>query len=633
MPIWGGSPDSGSFISACARSFQSKQPPNVWSNECIRLATFGDSYLCSANNLAICFAGRLINSHELAAQFGEPETAVASNILSAYRRWGDDFPRHLLGEFALALWDHENRRLLLARDVSGYRPLHFAAAGCRFLFSSQARELLLHADIPLAPNEERIAHWLCRLPDTTGATFFRGVSSVPPGHTVVWQHNAVTVRDFWRPSAVRELRLADHREYADGLRSVIDQAVSDRLKPFSSVGCHLSGGLDSSTVTATAASILSQRGGTVTAFTAVPVGPVDETQFPTRFCNESAHAAATVALYPNIQHVLVPNVSGSLFHALDRMSSAAEAPQLNPGNTCWFLAICEAAARSAIPVMLTGAIGNFTISYDGRRLLSSLLSSGRIPALLRHAFAQRRTGSPWRSIVRNAISPLLAPGIRHAVRSLRRQPVLAVEDATGMRAGFAAQHGIDSRAALDLAENMDSRSLRLWCIRRNDFGGHIAGLRNLTGVEQMDPTTDRRVIEFCLSVPEEHFRWNGRSRSLLRDAMSERLPKEVLEERRIGRQSADLVFHLSRERAEIQAELRRMGTVDLLARCLDLPVLNSMVERWPDPPYGRSEHDRYGTQLMRAISLGRFVRRVEEGTIFSQDSGSRLSGSIQTAFK
>jgi asparagine synthase (glutamine-hydrolysing) len=132
----------------------------------------------------------------------------------------------------------------------------------------------------------------------------------------------------------------------------------------------------------------------------------------------------------------------------------------------------------------------------------------------------------------------------------------------------------------------------------------------------MDPTSDRRVMEFCLSVPEEHYCADGRRRSLIKDAMAGMLPPKVLEERRRGYQSADVLFHLTREKAEIEAELERLKKVDLAVRCLNLPLLESLVRSWPSLSYGRREHTTHGSQLMGAISMGRFIRRLEEGALF-----------------
>ncbi|HXE62374.1 MAG TPA: asparagine synthase-related protein [Bryobacteraceae bacterium] len=618
MPVSGTSPGNTAFLSAALKSQRrclAATSDCLWQDEWIALAGSDDLATCIHQNLVLFLDGRLVRQRELSVR---PETADSSplrDVLDAYRRWGDEFPRYLHGDFALALWDAGNRRLVLARDAGGYRPLHYWVRGDQFRFASEARGILAHGDIPLAANQRRIAQWLSGIPEMSGGTFFQGISSVPSGHTVVWECGRVTVRDFWQPSSIPRLRLHDPREYAEGLRSVLDEAVRDRIQGFSSVGSHLSGGLDSSSVTATAARILQERGGRVSAFTAVPAIAVDETKFPGRYCDESAPAAATAAMYPNIEHVLVPNISGSLFHTLDRMSSASESPQFHGGNSCWINAICASAASRGLRAMLTGARGNSTISWDGRGGIWTLIASGRIPEALRLACAMRRNGNAPFASVKSEVWPLLPSSLRRAVDRIRGIDVFRAE--SGSRCDFAMSVDLDARQALDSIDSLAGRSLRIWCMRRGDLGGHIAGLHRLTGVQQMDPTGDRRVMEYCLSVSEEHYCAKGRRRSLIKDAMCGILPPQVLEERRRGRQSADILFHLTKEKAEIEAELRRLKKIDLAVRCLNLPMLESLVQAWPSPPYGSPEHVKFGNRLMRAISMGRFIRRLEEGTIFS----------------
>ncbi|HVV44715.1 MAG TPA: asparagine synthase-related protein, partial [Bryobacteraceae bacterium] len=472
-----------------------------WKDESIALGGSDDCRVCIHEKLVLLLEGRPIRDPALSRRLGTSGDNPLVDILEAYRRWGEDFPRYLQGDFAVALWDSEKRRLVLARDPGGYWPLHYWVCGNQFRFASEARELLANGDIPLAANPLRIAQWLSMLPDTSGSTFFQSILSVPPGHTVIWERGQVCVRDFWRPAEIPELRLADPREYAEGLRSVLEEAVRSRIEDFSAVGSHLSGGLDSSSVTATAASLLRERGGRVTAYTAVPTVAIDEGTFPRRFCDESSHAAATAALYPNVEHVLIPTISGSLFETLDLMTSACESPQLNPGNSCWFRAICTHAMSRGLRVMLTGANGNFTISYDGRRALSSLIAGGRLVAAMRLGSALRRGGAGWRRVMKAGVRPLLPAGLRRALDGFNSGDVLKMEDATGLRPEFAVSFGLNPQEALERADIREGRALRTWSIRRNDFGSHMAGLRRLTGVEQMDPTSDRRVMEFCLSVP------------------------------------------------------------------------------------------------------------------------------------
>lgn len=628
MPISGALPTNAAFLTDAQNSQRHRFDTRndcFWQDDSIALAGSDYARRCVDEEIVLFFDGTLIRHHELARSLGTAGNAALLDVLRAYCRWGVEFPRYLDGDFALALWDGRHHRLILARDAGGSRPLHYWVRGDQFRFASEARGLLAHGDIPLVANQRRIAQRLSGIPETSGGTFFQDILSVPSGHTVVWERGRVSVRDFWRPSDISPLRLADPREYAEGLRSVLEDAVRERIGGFSTVGSHLSGGLDSSSVTATAAKILRDRGGRVSAFTAVPAIPMDDTRAPGGFCDESAHAAETTALYPNIDHVQIRIVSGGLLENLDRMSSAAESPQFSAGNSWWIHAICADAAARGIRTVLTGARGNFTISWNGRLALSGLIANGRIAEAARLARAMRKNGSAWRSVVNTGIQPLLPSSIRRILNDARGGDVS--EEEIGWRREFVIAAGLDLEEGLNRMESLDSRSLRVVCIRRADPGGNTAALLRLTGVEQMDPTADRRVMEFCLSVPEEHYCANGRGRSLIRDAMREMLPPKVLEERRRGRQSADVVFHLTQEKAEIEAELKRLMKVDLAVRCLNLPMLESLVQSWPSPPYGRGEHMTHGSPLMRAISMGRFIRRLEEGTLFKDQfaEGTRFA--------
>jgi len=588
-----------------------ESPAAHWRETGVDMGACDESLSGRLHHMCVLFDGRLDNAADLAATLKLDRPSTTGVLLQAYRRWGVDFPSRLLGDFALALWDADVRRLVLARDPAGYRPLHYWVRGGEFRFASEARGLLGFGDIPLAIDEIRVAEWLTRTA-AGGASFFRNISCLPSGHTLVFERDRIVLRDFWAPENIPLLRLADPRDYAEGLRCVLQQAVAARIAGESTVASHLSGGLDSSSVTATAAGLLAERGGRVTAFTAVPATPMDDHRFRGRFCDERFHAAATAAMYPAIDHVLVPNNSSRLLEPLDRMSDAAECPQLNPGNIIWFHAILMEARRRGLRVLLTGTGGNYSSSYDGRRALSTLAGRGRLLAAAALARALHRGGRPWRPLLGACVRPLL-PALAQLRRS--RSPV-PIEDATGLRAEFAIAHGIPPSSAIALAQNLDGCALRIWCLRRLDIGPHAAAARRLAGVEFTDPTTDRRVTEFCLSVPEEHFIRDGVPRSLIRDAMTGRLPEAVLRETRHGRQSADILFHLGQDKAAIAEEIERIGRCDLASRCLDVPRMRMLFSQFPTASYGAEDYNRYGVGFMRALSMGRFLRRAEEGRLF-----------------
>lgn len=132
-----------------------------------------------------------------------------------------------------------------------------------------------------------------------------------------------------------------------------------------------------------------------------------------------------------------------------------------------------------------------------------------------------------------------------------------------------------------------------------------------------DPTMDRRVMEYCLSVPLEHFCEKGVPRSLIRNAMAGLLPEQVRTERRRGLQAADFAVHFRAERQEALDELVRMRRVDMAARALDLPAIEDMMH-WSESRIAEYSSPIYWAKLLRALSLGRFLRRMEDGTLFSQ---------------
>ena len=132
---------------------------------------------------------RLDNREDLAAALEIPPQQAsrlcdASILLAALERWGESCLDHLVGDYAFAFWDGTRRRLLLARDPLGQRPLHYHRSKGLFAFASMPKGLHALSEVPYAPNEERIAECLALMPETGSQSFFHGVERVEPGHVV-----------------------------------------------------------------------------------------------------------------------------------------------------------------------------------------------------------------------------------------------------------------------------------------------------------------------------------------------------------------------------------------------------------------------------------------------------------------
>ncbi len=180
----------------------------------------------------------------------------AELVLTAYERWGSDCVRHLLGDFSFCVWDAGRRQLLGARDHFGVKPLYYASAGDTLLVSNVLRSLRRHPGVSDRLDDRAICDvLLAGAVMDQSRTSFADVARVPPAHTLTTADTAVRLERFWSFQAGGELRLRDPREYVERYTSVLNTVVADRVGdgPF---GVLMSGGLDSSSVAATAADVL-----------------------------------------------------------------------------------------------------------------------------------------------------------------------------------------------------------------------------------------------------------------------------------------------------------------------------------------------------------------------------------------
>ena len=156
----------------------------------------------------------------------------------------------------------------------------------------------------------------------------------------------------------------------------------------------------------------------------------------------------------------------------------------------------------------------------------------------------------------------------------------------------------------------DGFAMRLHFLQTMDPGNYHKGALGGWQVDSRDPTADVRLLEFCLAVPTDQFLQNGTLRSLARRALADRLPKQVLEERRRGFQVADWHEDLAAERDGIMDELGRLDTCPAAAAALDLARLRRLTENWPSDGWERSEVImRYRYALLRGVATGHFLRR------------------------
>ena len=205
--------------------------------------------------VGLVFNGEIYNFQELRARLETRGHVFASNadsevILHAYEEYGIDALRHLRGMFALAVWDAPRKRLVLARDRIGIKPLYYWRCGGRFAFASEIKALLEAPDVPRELNHQALFDYVGFEFVPAPETMFRGIGKLPAGHYALLENGDCTIDAYWDLSLAPN---ADRLSYDDAVekeRELLDYAVKSHLVSDVPLGVFLSGGLDSSAIVA-----------------------------------------------------------------------------------------------------------------------------------------------------------------------------------------------------------------------------------------------------------------------------------------------------------------------------------------------------------------------------------------------
>ena len=179
-------------------------------------------------------------------------------VLHLYEARGSGFVRALRGFFGLAIWDARHRRLLLARDRLGKKPLYYFVGPDRLVFASEIKAILQDPDVPRELDPEALDAFLAYSVVPAPRTIFKGIRALPPGHSLLWEAGRLSVEPYWQLQFTPK-RAIREAEAAEEIRRLLLEATRLRLVSDVPLGAFLSGGIDSSAVVACMARASSGR--------------------------------------------------------------------------------------------------------------------------------------------------------------------------------------------------------------------------------------------------------------------------------------------------------------------------------------------------------------------------------------
>jgi asparagine synthase (glutamine-hydrolysing) len=504
----------------------------------------------------IAFNGEVYNYEEIRRDLvvdssvrfrGHSDTEV---LLAAFERWGIQAAvQKFTGMFAMAVWDATERELTLVRDRLGIKPLFIYAKNGLVLFGSELKALLAHPSFDRELDPQGLTEYFRYLYVPAPRTVFAHARKLTPATWVTLRNPSLPIPEpttFWslidtaQQGSLNPLPLGP--ELVDELDSRLQQAVRLRMRSDVPVGALLSGGIDSSLVTAL---MQEQSNKTVQTFC---IG-FDEPQH-----DERTHAAA-VARHLGTAHTEVRFTSEDALAGIPRVTGIFDEPFANPSNIPTLL-ICEAARRE-VTVALTGDGGDELFAgYNryvyGRRVISSaqrwpLHIRGAIAALMGRLTAQQwdrgyeraRRWLPGRSqrLVGEKMTKLAALLRQPDEAAMYRSLVSAwqwpeeVISGTGIRSdaigvAFQTEFVGDLLSKMQLADQIGYLP--------DDLLAKVDRVSMAVSLEVRVPLLDHNVLEFAWRLPESAKIRGGSSKWLLNEVLRRRVPRALLDRPKMG---------------------------------------------------------------------------------------------------
>jgi asparagine synthase (glutamine-hydrolysing) len=477
-------------------------------------------------------------------------------IIHLYEERGLDFVHDLDGDFAVALWDEARRRLVLARDPIGVKPLYYTVKNGRLIFASEIKAILEHPDTERDIDEEALYHYLTFLTTPAPATLFAGIQKLPAGCMLTCDaRGEIKVTRYWdaiiTPDASPERARMDEQETAEEVLRLLTESVEKRMMSDVPFGVFLSGGVDSSANVALMARLMDRP---VQTFT---VGFSDETAY-----NELEEARFVARQYGTDHHEVIISQQ-ELIDFLPDLIFHQDEPLADPVCVPLYY-VSRLARESGTTVVQVGEgadelfcgyhhYGNYLKIYDHVwRYLAPLPASVRkaMAAGGRLAFGLSRNALPtkYRRFAPDLLRRLAAGeelfwSGASAFDEVHKQQLLSPAARQRMGAGTnrlssysVVRDNLDrllaEKPGADQLERMIYQDLKLRLAELLLM--RVDKITMATSVEARVPFLDRKLIEFAMTIPRELKYNNGQTKYILKRALKGIVPDRVLARRKQG---------------------------------------------------------------------------------------------------
>jgi len=442
-------------------------------------------------------------------------------VLAAYATWGETCVSRFNGMFAFAIWDEQEQRLFLARDRVGKKPLYFGRYGDQLTFGSEQKVLLADPEFPRTLNRDALALYLRYGYVPAPHAIFQAASKLPPGHTATYESGQLSVRAFWDPIALANLPRrapASVAQACEQLEVLLTDAVRTRMVADVPVGAFLSGGIDSSLVSA----LMVEAGGRVKTYSIAFENPAYD---------ESAHALA-MAQHLGTEHHQEVCSEARMLEIVDQLPDFLDEPFADSSAIPTYLV--SRFAREQVTVALTGDGGDEVFfGYPRYLAMAQGGAPSSWPLWLRQAAAGVASLVPHRKI-RRAAEIIRSPEPDEYARFVVWWPRAQVEQMTGTAVVEAPAYARGIAGLRTVDRRLRPPVLDMETYLPDDILFKVDRMSMAVSLESRCPLLDTRVVEFGLSLPPEMLFQGGTGKLMLRTLLRKRVPAHLFERPKMG---------------------------------------------------------------------------------------------------
>ena len=494
----------------------------------------GDQPLLSDDgDTAVAFNGEIYNHLEIRAELEELGHRFHSHcdtetVLRAFLEWDTECFSHMRGMFAVALWTESRKRLVLARDRMGIKPLYYYRRGDDVYFGSELKAILEHADVPRQLDLEALDSYLSVNYVPGPGTLIEGIRKVPPGHLLEWRHGKLWVAPWWKIPAneKRPWSLEGAKEELDWL---LRDSIREHLVSDVPLGVWASGGIDSSTILHYAATGSAERLKTFSV------------SFSGRSFDESRYFREIARIYGTDHHEFDLNPDVELQSAIEDFAYYSDEPSADAGSLpVWYLARMS---RRHVTVALSGEgadelFGGY-VTYQADRLTRPFrLVPGALRRLMLSTFerclpvSDEKIGLEYK-LKRWMEGSWLDPDEAHffwngAFSTEQRRQIHPGGNGNGLRR-LVERLGIESRGVIDRYLLVDQAYYL-----PDDILYKTDRMSMAHSLEVRPPFLDHRIVEFAASLPQNMKIRGFTQKFILKELMRGKLPETVLNRKKSG---------------------------------------------------------------------------------------------------